>query len=106
MTPNVEIRLAGPDDSVAIAGMLRRLAEEIGDGDRFRSDAATVRRHGFGASPLFHSLIATEGAENLGLALFFPGYSTTLATPYFATAFGIVETDPPRLPRAIISGIA
>ncbi|MCP5038597.1 MAG: GNAT family N-acetyltransferase [Rhodobacteraceae bacterium] len=69
------------DDAPAIAAMLGALASEIGDEDRFCTSTETVIQHGFGKMPLFHSLIAEQGEETLGLALFFPVYSTTMATP-------------------------
>ena len=77
----MDIRLGSSEDAGAIAGMLQRLAADIGDGDIFRSDEAAIRRYGFGPSPLFHTMMAMEGDEPLGLALYFPGYSTTMAAP-------------------------
>ncbi len=77
----MDIRLGTSGDAGAIAGMLQNLAADIGDGDIFRSDEAAIRRYGFGTSPLFHAMIAMKGDAPLGLALYFPGYSTTMAAP-------------------------
>ena len=77
----MEIRLGTSGDAGAIAGMLQNLAADIGDGDIFRSDEAAIRRYGFGPSPLFHVMMAMDAGAPLGLALYFPGYSTTMAAP-------------------------
>ena len=77
----VRIKLAGADDAAAVADMLMRLAHEIGDAHRFRSDAETIHRHGFRDSPLFRSMIAERAGDHLGLALYFPAFSTTRGMP-------------------------
>jgi ribosomal protein S18 acetylase RimI-like enzyme len=77
----MEIRMGRAEDAAAIAGMLQALADDIGDGDIFRTDEATIRRHGFGTAPLFHCMIATQDQAYTGLALYFPGFSTTMAAP-------------------------
>jgi len=77
----ITIKHARIEDADAIAVMLRQLASDIGDCDSFRSDADTIRRHGFGEQPLFQCLIAEGLGENLGLVLFFPLFSTTRGKP-------------------------
>ncbi len=81
ISTNCKILPAKINDAPDIAAMLGQLSREIGDGDRFCTSTATIVQHGFGNTPLFHSLIAVHGEEKLGLALFFPIYSTTMATP-------------------------
>ena len=61
--------------------MLTRLAEETGDKDRFRCRMGDIREHGFGERSLFHCLVASRQKCNLGLALFFPVFSTTRGRP-------------------------
>ena len=78
---SISIRPATPDDAEMIAGMLSRLADEIGDTERFSSTAETIRQHGFGKQPLFHCLVAGRETPDMGLALFFPIFSTTRAKP-------------------------
>jgi len=77
----IGIRQAQADDCQAILAMLTQLAEELGDGDRFSCRIEDIRDHGFGGHALFHSLIASRGGENLGLALYFPVFSTTRGKP-------------------------
>lgn len=59
--------------------MLGRLAGELGDGVATTAD--TVAQYGFGPDPRFQSLIAVAGQTPVGLALFFPHFSTTRALP-------------------------
>lgn len=75
------IRYATIDDAELVATMLSRLADEIGDTDRFSSTPETIRKYGFGKSQLFHSVISEQDNRGLGLALFFPIFSTTRARP-------------------------
>jgi len=81
----ITIRAADKDDAQTIADMLTSLAGEIGDADRFCSTSETISRYGFGTNALFHSMIAERRIDNdsepMGLALFFPTFSTTRARP-------------------------
>ena len=78
---DIDIRVASEADADDILAMLRRLAEETGDGDRFRCRIDDIRDHGFGNGVLFECLIASRGARRLGLALYFPIFSTTRGRP-------------------------
>lgn len=75
------IRAAGPDDAPVVVAVLSSLAHEIGDGARFRSTESLIRRHGFGPGRLFHSMLAFADAAPVGLALYFPTFSTTRGAP-------------------------
>ncbi|MDV7144891.1 GNAT family N-acetyltransferase [Tropicimonas sp. TH_r6] len=75
------IRSATATDAEAITGMLRRLAEETGDGARFASTPEAIRTHGFADAPLFETLLAERQGTAAGMALFFPHFSTTLGAP-------------------------
>lgn len=75
------IALATPEDSEAIAIMLKRLAEHLGVGAQHKTTAETVRRYGFGDRQQFGALIAHSDRVFLGLSLFFPMFSTTLGSP-------------------------
>ena len=74
------LRLARPEDSGAVAEMLWRLAEDLDDTE-FVSTERSVREHGFGPQPHFHSILAEQDGRPRGLALFIRHYSTTRAIP-------------------------
>jgi ribosomal protein S18 acetylase RimI-like enzyme len=75
------MRCAEAADCDAILAMLKELAAETGDGDRFRCRVEDIRKFGFGERSLFRCLIASRRDSNLGLALFFPVFSTTRGQP-------------------------
>ena len=77
----VIIRPGSEPDIDEIYSMLKQLATETGDGDRFSCSADDIREFGFGRRALFHCLIATRKQQNLGLALYFPLFSTTRGRP-------------------------
>ena len=77
----VLIRPARQSDSAEIFSMLKQLASETGDGDRFCCTVDDIRQFGFGRHSLFHCLIASAKQQSLGLALYFPLFSTTRGTP-------------------------
>jgi len=78
---SIDIRQAGVDDCSAILAMLTQLAGELGDGDRFSCRIEDIRNYGFGDHSLFRCLIASRDGEDLGLALYFPVFSTTRGKP-------------------------
>jgi ribosomal protein S18 acetylase RimI-like enzyme len=78
---DIDIRVADEADADGILAMLRRLAEETGDGDIFRCGLGEIRDFGFGGRALFECLVASRGDGNLGLALYFPIFSTTRGRP-------------------------
>ena len=78
---DIETRLAVEADCEAILAMLTQLAEDTGDADHFRCRIDDIRDHGFGSRSLFQCLIASRRHSNLGLALFFPVFSTTRGRP-------------------------
>jgi len=77
VTSSYEIRLAGRDDAEAITQMLANLADAMGDGAVFASTPEIIHRYGFMADALFSVMIA----EDAGLSLFFPHFSTTRGQP-------------------------
>jgi ribosomal protein S18 acetylase RimI-like enzyme len=81
MTPEITIRRATAEDSEAIHRFLLALVEETDDASRFRSTPETVVRDGFGPVPQFRAQLAEDRGEAVGLSLYMPHYSTTLATP-------------------------
>ncbi len=84
------LRKAVPDDAVAIAGLIKELANYERLAHEASPDptalASHLKRH---ASPRIEAIVAvdTETKEAIGFALFFPNYST------FLTGWGIHLED-------------
>lgn len=80
--PDVIIREAVPDDAQTILDFIIGLAEfENEPRSIVEATVESIRRDGFGESRLFETLIAERDGEPLGMALFFPHYSTWTGTP-------------------------
>ncbi len=75
------IRTATPDDTHAIAAMIRALAEYEHLTDQVVLNEDDLRLHLFGEYRYCEALIADEGGEAVGMALFFPHFSTFHARP-------------------------
>jgi GNAT superfamily N-acetyltransferase len=81
MAGDVTIRRAVEADAVELCELLSALSREIGYEDAFRADAEALRRHGFGARPLFRALLAEGVDRALGVAVYFPEFSTLRGSP-------------------------
>ncbi len=80
--PSVIVREAVPDDAQTILNFIVGLAEfEHEPRSTVKATVASIRRDGFGEQRLFETLIAERNGEPLGMALFFPHYSTWTGTP-------------------------
>ena len=78
----VIIREAVPDDAQTILDFIIGLAEfENEPRSIVEATVESIRRDGFGDNRLFETLIAERDGEPLGMALFFPHYSTWTGTP-------------------------
>lgn len=75
------IRHATPDDTPAIAELIRALAEYERLSHDVVFDEADLRRHLFGARPYAEVLLAEHEGEVVGFALFFHNFSTFLGRP-------------------------
>src|ERR1700722_15206728 len=75
------IRSATPTDVPTIAQFIRALAEYERLSDRVTLDENRLRDHLFGPRPFAEVLLAEQGSEVVGFALFFHNYSTFLARP-------------------------
>ena len=108
MSAAARIRLAGPEDSAAIAWMLQQLAHELGDGAVFASTEDTIRRHGFGAEASFAAMLAETDGTPQGLALFFRHFSTTrgLAGVYVQDLWIAPERRGERLGKNLLAMVA
>ena len=72
----VVIRSAEAADAAVILQLIRGLAEYERAAHEVSIGEAELRRDGFGERPLFECLIAEADGEPVGMALFFPIYST------------------------------
>lgn len=108
MTGACSIRPAGPEDAAVVAGLLGRLAEYLGDAEVFATTADTVRRYGFGPEAQFSCLLAWQGQSPVGLALYFPHFSTTRGLPgvYVQDLFVEPEMRGAGLGEALLAGVA
>ena len=80
--PDVIIREAVPNDAQTILDFIVGLAEfENEPRSIVEATVESIRRDGFGEERLFETLIAERNGEPLGMALFFPHYSTWTGTP-------------------------
>ena len=75
------IRPAAPADTPAIARLIRDLAEYERLTHAVRLDEARLHGHLFGPRPYAEVLLAEDGGEVVGFALFFHNYSTFLSSP-------------------------
>jgi len=78
---DISIRLATKDDTEAVVTMLTQLASDLGSEDHFLSTREAIAEYGFGTRPMFECFVAERENSNLGLALFFPIFSTNRAKP-------------------------
>lgn len=79
---DVIIREAVPNDAQTILDFIIGLAEfENEPRSIVEATVESIRRDGFGEDRLFETLIAERDGEPLGMALFFPHYSTWTGTP-------------------------
>ena len=75
------IRPARPDDVGAILRLIRALAEYEKLAHEVVATEDALRQSLFGARPAAEVLLAEEGGQAVGMALFFQNYSTFLAKP-------------------------
>ena len=77
----ITIRRAKEGDAALVHRLLRDLAETLGKAEVFSSTASDIERFGFGDDPRFEALLAFEGDEAVGLALYFFEFSTWRGRP-------------------------
>jgi len=75
------MRLATADDAATIVSMIRGLAEYEHELEAVQATPAIIAEQMRRDDALFECLIAEDGGEPLGFALFFRAYSTWLAAP-------------------------
>jgi len=78
---NMTIRPATAEDAGVVHRLLKDLAASLGKSASITSTAADIERYGFGERPRFEALLAFEGEEAIGLALYFFEFSTWRGRP-------------------------
>ncbi len=79
---DVIVREAVPNDAQTILDFIIGLAEfENEPRSIVEATVESIRRDGFGEARRFETLIAERAGEPVGMALFFPHYSTWTGTP-------------------------
>ncbi len=77
----LSVRAATPDDAETILRFIRGLAEYEREPDAVKATAADLRAQMASAAPPFECLLAEDGTNAIGFALFFRSYSTWLGQP-------------------------
>jgi ribosomal protein S18 acetylase RimI-like enzyme len=77
----ITIRQAVAGDAALVHRLLKDLANSLGKADVMTSTPADIERFGFGEQPRFEALLAFEGEEPVGLALYFFEFSTWRGRP-------------------------
>ena len=72
----VDIRRAAPDDAETLLGFVRALAEYEREPDAVEATAAVLAAQLAAEVPPFECLIASVEGDDVGMAIFFPTYST------------------------------
>ena len=70
------IRKAKLDDSGAILSLIKELAVYEKEPESVILSVEDIEKHGFGLKPLFNCLVAEFKGDVVGLALYYPRYST------------------------------
>lgn len=72
----IKIRKAIIEDSPAILALIKELAVFEKEPDAVEVNLKTIQNDGFGATPLFQCFVAEVAKKVVGMALFYPRYST------------------------------
>lgn len=77
----IEIRQAARADVAVVHGLLLELAAALGKSADVRSTMADIERYGFDQQPKFEAMLAWQGDQPVGLAVFFYEFSTWRGHP-------------------------
>jgi len=77
----ITIRRAVREDAALVHRLLKDLAITLGKGEAITSTVDDIERFGFGDDPRFEALLAFEGEQAVGLALYFFEFSTWRGRP-------------------------
>ena len=109
MPTETTIRFARPEDAETIIQFVRGLAVfERERPERVHLTPEAIVRDGFGGRPVFESIIAEQGGQAVGFALFFPNYSTWEGSPglYCEDLFVTEEARGSGAGRALLTALA
>lgn len=70
------IREGRPEDMPSVLKLIQELADFEKESNAVEISVEDLKQDGFGASPRFKTLVAEVGNEIVGMALFYPRYST------------------------------
>jgi GNAT superfamily N-acetyltransferase len=73
---NFSIREGKIEDMPSVLNLIKELAHFEKEADAVVISVADLEKDGFGNSPLFKTFVAEVGQEIIGMALFYPRYST------------------------------
>lgn len=77
----INYRLARRDDVATIQRLLQALAASLCESDLYGGSENSLLHHGFCENPCFEVLLAFNGAQAVGLCLYFREYSTWRGKP-------------------------
>lgn len=104
---DIDIRPASAADVPVIHRLLMELEQVLGVHQAVTCKEEDLLRHGFSDSPFFQVLIAWRGDEPVGLALFFPEYSSWRGAPgvYLQDLYVSDSTRGTGLGRALMEAV-
>ena len=76
MIKKLKIRPAFKDDMSSVHNLIKELAKFERNPDQVIISVKDLKKHGFGKNPLFKCIVAEIENQIVGMALFYPRYST------------------------------
>ena len=89
----VALRIAEPADAPLLGRLLSRLLIAVGEEPLDFDAGPRLARHGFGPAPRFRALIAEQGSEVAGYAVYWPIYDTDTGGPLMFLSDLLVEEN-------------